>query len=180
MLKRLSRTLPLLIAIIILFSLVQSEPAQAEEPVYDNQVLIIHFLNLEQLADLANRYDVVEVDHSTKTLKLFSNQITRDALQSEGVSWLVDQEYTVLINQALKPLPGQTMGIPGYPCYRTIHEVYAAVDQLAVDYPDLVEVQDIGDSWEKMQNSSQGWDIEVMILGNRTNSAVPKKMMPLS
>ncbi len=174
MLKRFTRVLPLLMAIFILFSLVQSEPVQAEEPVFDNQVLIIHFQNRDQLADLANRYDVVEVDHNTKTIKVFSNQITRDALQAEGVSWLVDQAYTSLINQAIKPLAGQTTGIPGYPCYRTIQEVYTSADQLAVTYPDLVEIRDIGDSWEKTQNASQGWDIRVMVLGNQTVTGIPK------
>ncbi|NLE84280.1 MAG: hypothetical protein GX603_07185, partial [Chloroflexi bacterium] len=129
--KRLARFLTLLLALIISFSLIQSAPVQAEEPVYDQQVLIIHYQDRDQLADLANRYDVVEVDSETQTVKIFSNQITRDALTAEGVGWIVDQAYTAEINTVVKPLPGQISGIPGFPCYRTIAEVFDAADGLA-------------------------------------------------
>lgn len=60
MLKKFARFLPILLAVLIVFSLVQSAPVQAEDPVYDQQVLIVHYVDRDQLADLANRYDVVE------------------------------------------------------------------------------------------------------------------------
>lgn len=174
MLKRLTRFLPILLALFVLISLVQSVPVQAEEPVYDTQVLIVHYQDRDVLADLANRYDVVEVDAETQTVKIFSNQITRDALQLEGYTWTIDQEYTVLINQKVDRLPGQLTGIPGFPCYRTIIEVYEAAAEIAAANPELVELRDIGDSWEKTQNPNAGWDIQVLILGNRTTPATPK------
>ncbi|NLC13432.1 MAG: hypothetical protein GX768_05245, partial [Chloroflexi bacterium] len=138
MLKKFARFLPILLAVLIVFSLVQSAPVQAEDPVYDQQVLIVHYVDRDQLADLANRYDVVEVDSDTQTVKIFSNQITREALAAEGFTWTVDLPYTALINTEVKPLFGQTTGIPGYSCYRTVAEIYAAADTLAADYPDLV------------------------------------------
>jgi len=168
--KRLARFLTLLLALIISFSLIQSAPVQADEPIYDQQVLIIHYKDRDQLADLANRYDVVEVDSEAQTVKIFSNQITRDALAAEGVGWIVDQAYTAEINKVVKPLPGQISGIPGFPCYRTIAEVFDAADGLAENYPDLAEIKDIGDSWEKTENANAGWDMEVLLLTNRTNS----------
>jgi len=174
MLNKLARFLPILLAVLVVFSLVQSAPVQAEDPVYDQQVLIATYQNRDQLADLANRYDVVEVDSDAQTVKIFSNQITRDALSAEGLTWTVDQEYTALINTEVKPLAGQTTGIPGYPCYRTIAEIYASADTLAANYPNLVELLDIGDSWEKMQNPNTGWDMEVLVLGNRTTPSDPK------
>ena len=174
MLKKFARFLPILLAVLIVFSLVQSAPVQAEDPVYDQQVLIVHYVDRDQLADLANRYDVVEVDSDTQTVKIFSNQITRDALAAEGITWIIDLPYTTLINTEVKPLFGQTTGIPGYSCYRTVAEIYASADTLAADYPDLVELLDIGDSWEKTQNPNTGWDMEVLVLGNRTTPSVPK------
>ena len=174
MLKKLVRFLPFLLSVLIVFTLVQSAPVQAEPPVYDEQVVIVAYQDRDQLADLANRYDVVEVDTETQTVKIFSNQITRDAMAAEDITWTIDQEYTEQINKDVKPLTGQTTGIPGYPCYRTIAEIYAAADTLAANYPDLVEQIDIGDSWEKTQNANAGWDMEVLVLGNRTTPAVPK------
>lgn len=147
MLKKFTRLFPILLVIIIVLTLVQSAPVQADQPINDLQVLIIQYHDRDQLADLANRYDVVEVNSEAQTVKVFSNQITRDALAAEGFSWIVDQEYTRMVNTPVKPSPWQTSGIPGYTCYRTIPEIYAAADTLAATYPDLVELVDIGDSW---------------------------------
>jgi len=166
-----------LVAMLLLTTLMQSEGVIAYYALPEQQVLIVHYQNREQLADLANRYDVVEVDPHKQTVKIFSNQITRDALAAEGFSWIVDIPYTALINKEVKPLAGQTTGIPGYPCYRTIAEIYAAADTLAAAYPNLVELLDIGDSWEKTQDlesPNAGWDIEVLVLGNRNTPSVPK------
>ena len=174
MLKKFTRLFPILLVIIIVLTLVQSAPVQADQPINDLQVLIIQYHDRDQLADLANRYDVVEVNSEAQTVKVFSNQITRDALAAEGFSWIVDQEYTRMVNTPVKPSPWQTSGIPGYTCYRTIPEIYAAADTLAATYPDLVELVDIGDSWEKTQNPNNGWDMEVLILSNQAGSAVPK------
>lgn len=163
-----------LVGMLLLTTLLNSERVLANESLPEQQVLIVHYVDRDQLADLANRYDVVEVDSELQTVKIFSNQITRDALAAEGFTWSVDISYTDLINTEVKPLAGQTTGIPGYPCYRTVAEVYAAADTLAADYPDLVQLVDIGDSWEKTQNPNAGWDIEVLVLANRNTPSVPK------
>lgn len=163
-----------LVVVFLLTTLMQSEVVIANYSLPEQQVLIVHYATREQLADLANRYDVVEVDPETQTVKIFSNQITRNALAAEGYTWILDRPYTDLINTEVKPLIGQTMGIPGYPCYRTISEIYASADTLAADYPDLVELRDIGDSWEKTQDPNDGWDIEVLVLSNRNTPSVPK------
>jgi len=163
-----------LVALFLLTTLIQSEAVMANYSSPELQVLIVHFANREQLAHLANRYDVVEVDPEAQTVKIFSNQITRDALAAEGYTWILDRPYTALINTEVKPLAGQTTGIPGYPCYRTISEIYASAETLAADYPDLVQLLDIGDSWEKTQPTLTGWDIEVLVLSNQNNLSVPK------
>ncbi len=175
MTKRIVRSCLLgLVAVLLLTTLIHSGGVLASDPLPEQQVLIVHYGTRDQLADLANRYDVVEVDSETQTVKIFSNQITRDALAAEGFAWTVDLPYTTLINQEVKPLEGQTTGIPGYTCYRTITEIYASADTLAATYPDLVQLIDIGDSWEKTQNPNNGWDMEVLVLSNRNNPTVPK------
>jgi carboxypeptidase T len=163
-----------LVTVFLLTTLIHSEGVLASDSLPEQQVLIVHYENRDQLADLANRYDVVEVDPETQTVKIFSNQITRDALTAERFTWTVDRRYTALINTEVKPLFGQTTGIPGYPCYRTIAEIYASADTLAANYPNLVQLLDIGDSWEKTQNPAAGRDMEVLVLGNRNTPSVPK------
>ena len=163
-----------LVAVLLLTTLIHSEGVLASDPLPDQQVLIVRYGTRDQLADLADRYDVVEVDSKTQTVRIFSNQITRDALAAEGFTWTIDYPYTARINEELQPLAGQTTGIPGYPCYRTITEIYASADTLAATYPDLVQLLDIGDSWEKTQNANAGWDMEVLVLSNRNNPSTPK------
>lgn len=175
MTNRILRTcLLVLVMVLLLTTLIHSGGVLANDPLPENQVLIVHYNDRDQLADLANRYDVVEVDPEAQTVKIFSNQITRDALTAQGFVWTVDIPYTTQINKVVKPLAGQITGIPGYPCYRTLPEIYASADSLAAAYPDLVQLVDIGDSWEKTQNASSGWDIRALVLGNRTTPSVSK------
>ena len=61
-------------------------------------------------------------------------------------------------------------GIPGFPCYRTVEETFAAAQALAAARPDLVSVVDAGDSWEKAVGPGPGYDLLVLRL---SNAAVP-------
>ncbi len=63
----------------------------------------------------------------------------------------------------------QLTGIPGYPCYPTNGEVFDRLAQLASSYPDLLHLEDIGDSWEKAEGLG-GADLVVAVL---TNHQVP-------
>lgn len=67
-------------------------------------------------------------------------------------------------------------GIPGFPCYRTVDETFAEAQQWTVDFPDLVEWNDIGDSWLKTQDASMGDDIMVAVLTNK-NTTGPKPIL---
>ena len=67
------------------------------------------------------------------------------------------------------------MGIPDYPCYRTVEETYASAQAIADQYPHLATWTRVGESWRK-QNGSGGYDLMMLRL---TNSAVagPKPAM---
>ena len=94
-----------------------------------------------------------------------------DRLLAMGFRLEIDQELTARLNTPNVPLPGQTMAIPGYPCYRTVEETFATAAQMAVDHPTLATWIDVGDSWEKfMPGGLDGYDMGVLRL---TNSNVP-------
>ncbi len=57
---------------------------------------------------------------------------------------------------------------PSY--FRSYDQVAAAMKDLAERYPDLVELQDIGDSWEKTQGKADR-DVLLLRLGNRKVTA---------
>ena len=79
--KTFARLLPVILSVLIIFTLVQSTPVQAEVPVYENQVLIVPYSSQDEIAYLGKKYDVVEVDSGRQEAKIFSNQITRDAFR---------------------------------------------------------------------------------------------------
>ena len=76
---------------------------------------------------------------------------------------------TAKYNRPLEALPGQTEGIPGYPCYRTVEETLTTGADLAALYPDLAQWIDIGNSWQKTQDPVDGYDLMLLKI---TNSAI--------
>ena len=60
--------------------------------------------------------------------------------------------------------------IPGYACYETVEETFAAADGLIASRPTLGSWVNAGPSWLKTQNAASGYDMKVLRL---TNTAVP-------
>ncbi|GAB4038073.1 MAG: hypothetical protein Fur0014_06440 [Rubrivivax sp.] len=58
--------------------------------------------------------------------------------------------------------------IPGYSCYETVEETFAAAEAIVAARPGMASWIDIGDSWTKAQGAG-GYDLKVLKL---TNSAV--------
>jgi len=93
---------------------------------------------------------------------------TVDALTSEGFTVIVDPGLTErLIAPTDREPKGAIQGIPGYPCYETVEETFAAMDAMAATRPEIARVVDAGDSWEK-ENGLGGYDLRVLVLTNQT------------
>lgn len=58
--------------------------------------------------------------------------------------------------------------IPGYACYETVEETFAAAEAMAAAKPQFATWIDVGDSWKKTQGAG-GYDMKVLKL---TNSAI--------
>lgn len=174
--KKPMRFLFFLLAIAMIFGmLASSQSATANNPLPERQVLIVPFADREELQFLANYFDVVEVDHDAMTVKIFSIDSERQELAEKGYTWTVDFPYTMEINTVREKLPNQTSGMPSYPCFRTVNEMYARAHQLADQYPGLVEIIDIGDSWNKLTpGGAPGYDMEVFLITNKNNPDTPK------
>ncbi|QDP02645.1 PKD domain-containing protein [Thalassotalea sp. PS06] len=62
--------------------------------------------------------------------------------------------------------------IEHFPCYKTVEATYRAAQQMAEAHPNLVQWQDIGDSWEKV-NGFGGYDLMVLTLGETSDEDKP-------
>ena len=133
-------------------------------------VVRVHFPDRATVASLVNRIDVWKVDHRTKILTAQVDEVDVLQLRSEGLELEIDQAKTRKLRRLGIPLTKQAGGIPGYPCYRTVEETFASAEAIVTAHPDLATWIDVGDSWEKVQNPSAGYDMKVLVL---TQSAIP-------
>ena len=89
------------------------------------------------------------------------------ALLAQGYHIEINPVRTAQLNRPAQPWPGQAGGIPGYSCYRTVEETYAAAQSIVSAHPDLAQWIDIGDSWEKKTwGGAPGYDLMVLKLTN--------------
>lgn len=144
----------------------------ASKPVYsqavsENWVVRITFASEQQLSELARTLDVWEVQRSAAYLVAMVDGATLRGLRQAGFRVDVDQARTARVRERPVMAAGQSSGIPGYACYRTVSETYHDMAQLAADHPSLVKLKDIGDSWDKMTASGPpGYDLMALVITN--------------
>ncbi|CAM2070522.1 Carboxypeptidase regulatory-like domain-containing protein [Sulfidibacter corallicola] len=116
-------------------------------------------LHEPRMADRENGYVLVDI----------SEEDIADLL-ALGLVLVVDEAAT----KRLKGPPAfrgvQRVGIPGFPCYPTVEETFSIAQELVTNHPDLAEWVDIGDSWEKLDNPEEGYDLMVLKLTNRNTA----------
>ena len=138
----------------------------------------IYFQSLAELNQLAARYDLFEtVNFEQGYVLAFLSNSESAQLADLGFQLELDPQFNDLLSQHAAAinagLPSSVSGpstIPGYACYRTVDETEDRLYELAAAYPHLVALWDIGNSWEKTQNTSHGYDIYV---ANLTNKSIP-------
>lgn len=125
----------------------------------DLVVVRLYFPDRDALNAIAAEYDVWEVHHDLGYAVLLLTPEEYETLQRQGYRMEIDEEKTI---EARNPL-----GIPGYPCYRTVEETYQTLEELATNYSSLAELEDIGDSWDKvMPGGNPGYDIYALRITN--------------
>ena len=85
----------------------------------------------------------------------------------EGVAAVIDWEQSTELHRPPPSVRGQVTGMPGFPCYPTLDETFALIDQWVQTYPNLAAKIDIGDSWLASDQPEQGDDLLVLRLTNQ-------------
>ncbi len=147
-------------------------------------VVRAYFDDLATLHDLASWREPWDVVHPRADAPGYVVlDVTRDEyarLLRLGFRPELDAELTAQLRHPHPRLPWQTTGIPGYPCYRTVEETFATAEDIVATYPDLASWEDIGDSWEKTQDSARGYDMQVLCLTNAAVSGPKPKLFVMS
>lgn len=140
-------------------------PGQAQPQAASNQELLlvhVYYQTEEKLARLVEEIDVLEHANRKEGYvdALIEPEVYR-SLQADGFRVDIDEEQTELLR--LMPF----MTISGYSCYRTVEETHASMSALAAAHPGLVNVVDIGNSYDKVKaGGNPGYDILGMVVTN--------------
>lgn len=137
----------------------------------------VYYHGTDDLNQLASYLDVWEVNHKAGYLVAMLSPEQYASLQLSGYRLVIDKGKTDLLSQPLIPLPGQGPdSIPSFPCYRTVEEDYASMEAINTAHPELAELIDIGDSWDKsMPGSPAGYDIYALRLTNENMGVIDDK-----
>lgn len=152
-----------------------SDIPEAGTSVTDAVVARITFSSFADLQWLSTHVDVWEVHHADEAgqgevVALLPRAMIVD-LQARGHEVVVDAIKSSLLTWRPVVSARQSAGIPGFPCYRTVDETYAALQGLATAHPTLTQWVDIGDSWDKVTaGGADGYDLHALVL---TNQAIP-------
>jgi carboxypeptidase T len=154
-----------------------SVPSDQENLPRQPIVAQIYYNGMEDLNALAASLDIWEVNHEAGFVIAMLSTEQFASLKQAGYHIIIDQAKTNLLNQPLSPLPGQKPdSIPGYPCYRTVEEDYSSMQDIATNYPNLAELIDIGDSWDKATvGGPVGYDIYALRLTNENFGVIGNK-----
>ena len=148
----------------------------------DDDVLVyvrMHYASRAQLQAIASRFQHLAIDERTRSIGVEATHDELMALRRDGIDATIDDAATRRLRQAeayWTDEAGTTL-IDGFPCYRTVAETYATMDQLAQSNPTLAQVVDIGPSWAENRAPGTGHRMRALELTNRATGFDNKPAM---
>lgn len=129
-------------------------------------VVRLYYRDRAQLDDWAGEFDLFEyADHEAGYVLARLSAGEWGSALAAGARVELDETRTDSLRRV------GLAGINRYPCYRTVEETEATIEQLAAAHPDIARVTTIGTSWERVQHGpGAGYDLKVLTL---TSAARP-------
>ncbi len=166
--------LSFIVLVAMLLGLVSSaiaapSPSTTEQPKSQSSQVIatwIYFTTQAELNDLAARFDIIEINQEQKSALVILSPDEYASLEQSGYRLEVDQGKTASINKITAAVQDQGLNVL-FPCYRTVEETYTDLHAIVDNHPDMAELIDIGDSWDKFTfGGNPGYDILALRLSN--------------
>ncbi len=154
-------------------------PVAAEGPdEFDVRLVKVFFENKAQLNSLASHLDIWEVHQEEGYVVARVHRAELERLQNMGlrIQQFPQMTHRLYLNWLM--MPGQTGGIPGFACYRTVEETYRDLANLAAAYPHLATWKDIGDSWTRMMTAgARGYDLYALVITSQKRPGPKPKLL---
>jgi carboxypeptidase T len=158
--RRLLAQLLIVALIAILVPRVTAQPqAPAQPPATTAVVVRVSYADQADLQRLANEYDVWEVRPKEHVVLIQIEDLAQaDRFRDDGRTVVVDEQRTA----ELRNLPETFRS-----GYKTNVELYAHMQALATAHPELTQMIDYGDSWDKvMPGGNAGFDLYALRITN--------------
>ncbi|MDB6163017.1 MAG: lieA [Xanthomonadaceae bacterium] len=166
--------LALLSATVMSAGLSAATGPQPDDPLV---VITAHYGSRVQLQRIASHFQHLMIDDKTRTIRVEATHDEMVALRRQGIDARIDDDATRRLRASEAQMQGvETQTISGYPCYRTVDETYATMDQLVQARPALARIIDIGPTWQESRQAGTGHRMRVLRLTNAaTDSLYPNK-----
>ncbi|MBL4659741.1 MAG: hypothetical protein JKY19_05250 [Alcanivoracaceae bacterium] len=146
-----------------------NETPQSQSP----WIVRVYFESQQQVQKLSEITALWQVNQDQRfAVVMIEDEEEFKEIQSLGVKIRIDtplQNKYFTENKNLKS-QNSTKGasvINGFSCYSTVEGTFARMDEMVANFPDLTEIIDIGDSWEKTVDSGSGYDLKVLKITNK-------------
>jgi carboxypeptidase T len=159
----------LVVAVAVLSSGFVSASGEADVPAAQTTIVRAYYPDLAtgNKVLIAFEPQLLETNYEAGYHVMAVTQEEIERLEAYGLRVVPDPKWVA--PPVLASLPAGIQTIPGYSCYRTVEETYAAAQALVTAHPDLATWVDVGNSWQKSAGQG-GYDMMILKL---TNSAIP-------
>lgn len=152
--------------------------AQAEEWMVE-----AHYPDRAALLRVTSKFQHVELDARRQVLRVDTDARGIAMLERAGLTVSIDlagtarlRAFETRLHEALASrsetlTPAAYPAIPGYACYRTVEGTYQTMDDLVVAEPGLVQIDEIGPSWEKSHSLTSGYFMRALRITNLATAA---------
>ncbi|HEY6986368.1 MAG TPA: M14 family zinc carboxypeptidase, partial [Rhodanobacteraceae bacterium] len=157
--------LRILPGLFVVFALAQT--AKAEDWVVE-----AHYPDRAALQRASTLFTHVIVDRKRNVLRVDTNERGIAALQADGLDVTIDTAASAKLQAFYAKVAAAASNgygidsIPGFECFRTVEETYQSMDDLVASHPDIAAIDEIGPTWLKTQDSSQGYTMRAMHITN--------------
>ncbi|MBN8727583.1 MAG: hypothetical protein J0H15_07745 [Xanthomonadales bacterium] len=149
----------------------------------DEWVVEAHYPDQAALIRASSKFQHVDVDAARQVLRVDTDEAGIAVLEEAGLEVRIDVAATAELRAFLATMReaidsgerqltgGGYPGIPGFACYRTVEGAYQTMDDLVAAHPQFAEVHEIGPTWMKAQNPSNGYEMRALRITNLATAA---------
>ncbi len=139
-------------------------------------VVEAHYPDTAALTRAAARFQHVIIDAKRNVLRVDTNEGGIRALEDAGLTVGIDQAATAKLRAfytQFEQAESAGLGpdsIPGFQCFRTVEETYQTMDALVAQHQPpntrIAQIDEIGPTWKKTQNSAEGYTMRALRITN--------------